>query len=401
MNQSSTQTHNRVKIGLLALSFFIAIATVVQLFASKNLEALTPGQIQNQIQALNEDLLKYEKQANALRSQSASLKNELAILSSEKAAIQVKLDISEARHAKLVAEIEDAEHKIELTREALGETIADIWIEDQISPIERMFSSETIGQYLDKQEYRNSIRDDLKLSIDEIKKLKDELVVKRNEIKVVLDEQRASRDELASKERTTQTLLEQTQGQEQAYQRILNETNQRMQDLQKEYERARQAWTGGYITTGGTGGYPWAGVGYPCWSPGCSDPWGLFYRECVSFVAWRLDRAGKGVRHFGGLGHAYQWPQTTRGYTTQYGSKKAASAPGSYVAEPHVGDAVMIPPGVQSTPWTGHVMFVESINGDGSINISEYNFAGPGLYSERTIPKSHYSSYTFITFPNR
>lgn len=405
MGHHKKQTFKKIRIGLLTVAVFIAVGFPIQLLSSKQLEALTPDQIQSQIQALNEDLIRYEKEANKLRSRSNTLKNELSILATEKAAIQAKIDISEAKHKKLVAEIKESEEKIELTREALGDTIADIWIGDQISPLEMVFSSSNIGQFLDKQEYRSSIRDELKTSIGEIKQLKAELEQKRDAVKVVLDEQRAARAELASKEAATQNLLNQTRGQEQNYQKILQETNQRMKNLQKEYERARQSWTGGYITQGGSGGYPWANVGYPCWSPGCSDPWGLFYRECVSFVAWRLDRAGKGVMHFSGAGHAYQWPSTTRNYTTQYGPNKVnpdnGSARGSYVATPHVGDAVVIPPGVQNIPWTGHVMYVESINSDGSINISEYNFAGPGIYSERTISKSLYASYTFITFPNR
>lgn len=388
------------KIGIVSVIVLVAVALTAQIFSSKQADALTPDQIQAQIRALNEDLVRYEKEANKLRSQSNTLKNEIAILSSEKAAIQLKVDISEAKHKKLVADIADAEERIEKNRSVLGDTIADIWIDDQISPIEMIFSSNNIGQFLDKQEYRGAVRDDLKTSIDEIKQLKADLEDMRDEIKVVLDEQRAARDELASKESARKNLLAQTQGQEQNYQRILGETNKRMKDLQKEYERARQTWTGGYITQGGSGGYPWANVGYPCWTSSCVDPWGVYYRECVSFVAWRLDRAGKGVKHFSGNGHAYQWPQTTRNYTTQYGPDKR-SAGGSFIATPHVGDAVVIPAGVQNIPWTGHVMYVESINGDGSINISEYNFAGPGMYSERTIPKSYYASYTFITFPNR
>lgn len=405
MGHHQKQEFGKMKLGLITVAILMAVALPAQIFSSKDVDALTPDQLQSQIQDLNEDIARFEREANKLRAKTNTLNNELAILTSEKAAIQAKVDVTEAKHKKLIAEIKEAEAKIEVNRGVLGETIADIWIGDQITPIEMMFSSSTIGQFLDKQEYRSSIRDELKSNIDDIKQLKTDLEDMRDEVKVVLDEQRAARDELAAKESATQNLLSQTRGQEQNYQRILQETNQRMKDLQKEYERARQAWTGGYITQGGSGGYAWANVPYPCWTPGCSDPWGLFYRECVSFVAWRLDRAGKGVMHFSGSGHAYQWPHTTRNYTTQYGPNKVnpdnGSNRGSYVATPHVGDAVVIPAGAQNIPWTGHVMFVESINGDDSINISEYNFAGPGVYSERTISKALYSSYTFITFPNR
>ena len=53
---------------------------------------------------------------------------------------------------------------------------------------------------------------------------------------------------------------------------------------------------------------------------------------------------------------------------------------------------------MQSTPGPyGHVAYVERINGDGSILISEMNYAnGPYNMNYRTIPASEVSSYAFI-----
>ena len=52
----------------------------------------------------------------------------------------------------------------------------------------------------------------------------------------------------------------------------------------------------------------------------------------------------------------------------------------------------------KSTPGPyGHVAYVERINGDGSILISEMNYAnGPYNMNYRTIPASEVSSYAFI-----
>ncbi|SCU36807.1 Secretory antigen precursor SsaA [Staphylococcus aureus] len=53
---------------------------------------------------------------------------------------------------------------------------------------------------------------------------------------------------------------------------------------------------------------------------------------------------------------------------------------------------------MQSTPGPyGHVAYVERVNGDGSILISEMNYTyGPYNMNYRTIPASEVSSYAFI-----
>lgn len=50
----------------------------------------------------------------------------------------------------------------------------------------------------------------------------------------------------------------------------------------------------------------------------------------------------------------------------------------------------------QPRDYYGHVGFVESVNGDGSVNISEMNVYGWNVVSHRTIPASQASSYYYI-----
>ena len=46
---------------------------------------------------------------------------------------------------------------------------------------------------------------------------------------------------------------------------------------------------------------------------------------------------------------------------------------------PVVGSAAVIMAG-----YYGHVMYVESVNGDGTITVSDYNYAWDGLYRKYT-----------------
>lgn len=375
---------------IVASVVIMAVAVPVQLFTTRPVSA---DQYDDKIRALNESIGNYRNQANALREQANTLQNVVNQLSADKAAIQLEVNRSQLQHDQLVAEIAAMQQRIDENRRVSGDLIVKSSLGEDIPLIVRLAASENLADYIDGEASRISVRDTIVQKTEESNRLKKELEVKQLEVKQVLEDQKFKRDELASKEAQQANLLSQTRGDEAEYQKMIQDSQGEIAKLREQQEALRRAaasWGGGFITVGGSGGYPWSGVGYPCWSAGCVDPWGLYYRECVSYVAWKLSSAGKGVQHFSGRGHAYQWPSTTSGYTSQ-----------SYGSNPKAGDAVVIPAGVQGIPWTGHIMYVESVNGDGSINISEYNFAGDGRYSERRISPGSYGSYVFITFPNR
>ncbi len=379
----------RLRVGIIVAIVVMAVSAPLQLFTTRPASA---DEFDAKIQALHSKIASYEQEANALRERANTLQNTIAQLSADKAAIQSQIDLTQVEHDKLVAEIEATQARIEENRRVSGQLIVKSSTSDDVPLIVRLAASENLADYIDGEATRLAVRDTIVKKTEENVTLKKTLEEKKVEVKKVLDEQKFRREELASKEAQQAQLLAQTEGSEDKYRGMIEASRGEIDKMREQQEALRAAaarWGGGYITVGGSGGYPWAGVGYPCWSAGCVDPWQVYYRECVSYVAWRLSSAGKGVRSFAGRGHAYQWPSTTAGYTSQTRGV------------PHVGDAAVIPAGVQGIPWTGHVVYVESINDDGSINISEYNFAGDGRYSERRISAGLYSSYVFITFPGR
>ncbi len=97
------------------------------------------------------------------------------------------------------------------------------------------------------------------------------------------------------------------------------------------------------------------------------DPWGLYYRECVSYAAWKVASTNRFVPHFGGRGNANEWPSTV----AKFGIKNGK--------EPRKGSVAMQDIGVY-----GHVMYVEEVHEDNSITVSDYNLAWDGLYRKYT-----------------
>nr|WP_246226945.1 CHAP domain-containing protein [Rathayibacter agropyri] len=105
------------------------------------------------------------------------------------------------------------------------------------------------------------------------------------------------------------------------------------------------------------------------------SPLGYYYRECVDFVAWRLNRdAGRtsapwkytwgNITPLGGS--AYEWPDNwaAKGWATS--------------SVPLVGCVAW---------WTyNHVSYVQKVNDDGTVLLEEYNYGGKHSYVTRTFP---------------
>ena len=141
-----------------------------------------------EIKANEQEAAKFNDEANKLGQMASTLEAELAKLRNQAASIQRQIDASQKEYDKLVANIAANEKKIKENQDALGVVIADLYVDDQISPLEMLASSSNIADFLDKQEYRNSIRNTLKTTIDDINRLQKQLEADKIATARVLEE---------------------------------------------------------------------------------------------------------------------------------------------------------------------------------------------------------------------
>lgn len=386
MKQRSTTP---VSTGIVTKSVLVATAVLMVMAAPlATMPKAHADKYDDQINALQQQANEYQAQANKLHKEADTLANKVKELNAKKANVQTQIDLSQAKYDKLKKQIKDTEKKIKDNQDALGATIADLYVDDTISPLEMLASSQNIGDYLDKQTYRSSVRDALTQTIDTIKDLKIKLEASKKSVKVVLDKQTAQRNSLAAIEREQSQLLSQTRGKEAAYQKQVANTKAQLSDVaarQRAYYQSILNSAGGG-TSGVVGSFQysnWSGNmgcsgGYPYCSAQDSmvDDWGLYNRECVSYVAWALEhRFGKYVGNFSGQGNAMDWPYSAPAYS---GATR--------VYNPQPGDAVILPADGNFAP-IGHAMIVESVSGN-TIHVSQYNFYGTGEYSTMDIQNS-------------
>ena len=322
-----------------------------------------------EIQAKQKEVDSYNSEASRLGQMADNLQSELDKINGQIAAIQAQIADSQTKINNLNDQIKKNEASIKQNRKAMGRILADLYVDDQISPLEMLASSKNISDYIDKQEQRSSLKSSLNDKIKEIKSLQKKLEENKKSVENTLRDQELQRNAMASKQSEKAKLIADTKNDQNNYAALAQKRNTEVSKLREEQAAAnRRAVGGGVSIPGGIpggGGYPGAWANAPL--DAYVDPWGLYTRECVSYVAWKIHSTGRYVPHFGGAGNANQWPSTAARHGIPSGST------------PKVGSAA-----VMNIGYYGHVMYVESVNGDGTITVSDYNFAWDGLYRHYT-----------------
>ena len=113
---------------------------------------------------------------------------------------------------------------------------------------------------------------------------------------------------------------------------------------------------------------------------------GGYFGQCTYYVFNRMAQVGTPIGH-SMMGNAAEWPS----YARSYGYSVSNS--------PSAGSAIVFQQGLAGADLTyGHVAFVEAVNADGSLYISEMNIRGLNVISYRTIPASVAARATYIRF---
>lgn len=334
------------------LALLMAISPALSVYADN---------FDDQINALQQQVNAFQEQAGQLRAQADNLQAQIGAIDTQKRAIETQISANELKREQLNQQIQETSDRIATQKDGLGKNLRSMYVESDISPLEMVASSKSISDFIDKQEYRNKIRDAIQDSLKQIKDLQAKLTAQRQEVENVLASQKALQSNLAEQEAQKNQLLAETQGQEDAYRQLVSSNNNKINDLRSQ-QRAANAR---FIGSAGSG--PACGGGYPgiyCNAPMDSivDNWLMYNRECVSYAAWKVY-----VTHGyspTGWGNANMWDDAAR------------NAGLSVDGNPRVGDVA-----VWNIGYYGHVMFVEAVHGDGTISISQYNADWNGTYS--------------------
>lgn len=372
------QTKNTINNFIRTLSF----GTVGLLLAVGLVGTTFAVSFQEQINQLSEKNANRQAELSDLDEEATSLEDKISRIQSKINAIQRQINRYNEEIAKLEKEIKKAEIELEKQRNLLGKNIRAMYLEGDISTLEMLATSKDLSDFVDKQQYRTAVQEKIKTTLDKINALKDQLREKREGIKQRVKEQERLRGEQTTKRNEVQGILALNEGQQAELDAKIKKTSKEIEELKRKQAIENMRLFGGSGGQIGGGGYPW---GYAkCIHTGKVDGWcynydwaangsiwnwatgGYGYRNCTDWVSYRVRSTGRFVP--GGLGNARNWDDRA----PSYGFKVSST--------PKAGAAA-----VSNSGYYGHVMYVEAVNGDGSIIVSDYNRAGTGKYDMNTV----------------
>ncbi|MBQ6461523.1 CHAP domain-containing protein [Candidatus Saccharibacteria bacterium] len=340
-----------------------------------------------------------EQEANRNAAQASSSANmfqaKVNELNAEIARKELEIAETKAEADALAKEIEETEKKLLSEQEALAELLINMHFEGDSEPITILAGSSSISDLAEKQARAEVVKQQIGATAAKVKAAKEKLEADKARVEELLEQQRNAKAELESTRSEQQELVRKYQNDAESY----TEAAKAAKEAQRAAERAEQEahpelYRGSAYTGDNT--YPWQA---DC--PGrqddyityWEDAWGVhkiggYVCECVSYAGWKAYEA------FGvapAWGNAYSWDDRARALGYRVDHEPADNTIGQADGYPY-----------------GHVFWVESVNYDGSINVTEYNnayatylYSGSSHYGDfgsRRIAASEVWQYNFIHF---
>lgn len=289
------------------------------------------------------------KKASEASEAADTLDGEINRLNQEIQMYEARIVANRAKAEDLRGQIAENTKKLELQKDALTSMIIDMYLDGDTDELMVLASSESLSDYADKQTRLDSARDKISTSAQMVQTLKEDLEAQKKEVDRIVADQELQQSAIEQTKQREETLVAQYKANAEAY---TAEAEEARKTKEAEIAEAiRKANSTGAIGNG-TNTYPKRsscpaddlryifGGGYVC--------------QCTSYAAWKVkERYGISISAWG---DAKNWgaSASSLGYrvdkTPEAGSV-AYTTSGSY----------------------GHVMWIESVNSNGTVNLSEYN----------------------------
>jgi surface antigen len=370
----------------------LMILTVLISFPFQFAFSATTTELQRQLQQKQKELdanqdavANKASEAKTISGQITNLNSD--IKSTEQKIVQTDGEISSTSQSidGLTKSIEAKNQELAVLKKKLNSAIVEVYRFSSRSNLDLMLGSETLGVNSNESNYIEAVQIQIKSmhkqvsdAKQELEKNKSELVAKQNELNDLKSRQVSYKSGIEYQKSQKDKLLGMTIQQKADYEAKVKQLKTEITHISSDLYAARARQRGREVLTGGGSGYPYSSIDEP-------DAWGFLTRECTSYAAWYMNVVnGKDfVNTRPGSGSAYNWPNLARdqGFTVSSTPKRGAII--SWSA------------GSLTSQW-GHVAVVEAVNGDGTIDLSEYNWVRYSYSYRKNVNPGDYGSYSYI-----
>lgn len=359
---------------LIFTGLFVAASVIP--FLSKPTSAYAPNCVSAECHAAAD-------QEAAARDRAAKASQSANDVAGMVAALDADIAVKEAEIAAKKTLANDLGHKVEETskelekdQEGLAKLLINMHFQKPVTLITLLASSNSLGELTSAESRQETVRDQINSAVKQVSDKKKKIEEEKADVDAILADMNAKANELAAQRADRSAKVARYQSDAAAARAEANAANRKVaEEIAKEIASHN---TGGQ-TGGGEGNtYPWANV-----CPGANmsfmTTWG-YVCQCVSYAGYKASEYWGGAFHYSGWGNANTW-----GYYARQAGYRVDWSPAPHTIA------------VDESGAYGHVMWVESVNGNGTINLSEYNNYGsslshlPGDYGTRiNVPAGMY-----------
>lgn len=210
------------------------VAVLVAMPLMQQVSANTIEELQEQSEALQQEIAANEDQITELSRQAESLQVKVDQLGAEITKAQNEINLTEVKLAELRARLAEAEAELERQRELLKFALRQLYKSSNVSTLELLLSSDDFSDFINEQEYLDSLQADVKRSVDSVIGLKQQIEAEKLEQERLLQVQEEQRNVLAVRRSEQQTILEQTQGEESRFREIVASQHEQLEAAEQE-----------------------------------------------------------------------------------------------------------------------------------------------------------------------
>lgn len=345
------------------LALMIAAAVRVNAYTCK------PGD--TECEAAKAKMQQNQSAANDYTNKASSVSAIISQLDNEIATISRNIAENESKIQTLAEEIEKTKIKLLSEKSALAELLVGMHFESDTEPIKILAGSTSISDLAEKAARSEVVKQEIVAASEKIKATQDKLTKQKDEVEATKVANEQSRMALSGKKESQNALKKQYEDSASEAAAVASYWEEQVKAM---------SWTppvnssgNGSRWTGAGNYYPYRNVCGPDFNyslPGnWVFPYGGLICQCTDYVSYKANDVFGVTNTWGGDAWAYIYGGGV--YVPNNGTY-------SYVNSTPAPNSIAIWPA--SYPGaTGHVAWVESVNADGSMNITEYNVNWPAI----------------------
>ena len=307
-----------------------------------------------------------QNEARTFMQKASSVSEIIDQLNTEISELDKSIASNEAKIKILNKKIKETEEKLKDRQTALAELLVNMHFSDDSEPIRILAGSKSISDYAEKAAREEVAKQEVVLASERVKETKKELDNQKAEVEVALEASESEKIVAASKRENQKTLLAE-------YEK--NADDAAAAASYWENQVRAMAWRPSGSAGSGRRSYD-ARNTYP-YSNVCSEdyvydenipgsivfPYGGLVCQCTDYASYKAYEKWGIVNSWGGDAWAYVY---AGGYAVPNNGAT------TYVNQVPAANTIAIWPATWANPY-GHVQWVESVNANGTINVTEYN----------------------------